>query len=135
MTDVFDAETRSRVMRSVKGINTTPERTVRTLLHATGYRYRLHRRDLPGKPDIVFPVRHKVIFVHGCFWHGHNCARGARIPKSNVQYWKKKIARNKQRDARHLAALNKFGWKTLVIWECEMNNRAKLTRRLNRFLL
>jgi DNA mismatch endonuclease (patch repair protein) len=112
---------RSRTMRAVKSKDTEPEWIVRKLLHAAGYRYRLHAKELPGKPDLVFPSRRKVVFVHGCFWHGHACARGARRPKTNSEYWKGKIARNRERDEAHLIALRQGGWKVRTIWECEIN--------------
>ncbi len=114
------SELRSRTMRAVKSINTRPEVKLRKALHRLGYRYRLHRKNLPGKPDIVFPGRKKVIFLHGCFWHGHDCARGARTPKTNTAYWRAKISSNRQRDDAHLQALHELGWETLVIWECEI---------------
>lgn len=128
-----DAE-RSRIMRAVKGTDTGPERAVRRVLHRSGYRYRLHRKDLPGKPDLAFPGRRKVIFVHGCFWHGHHCKRGDREPKTNVNYWRAKIARNKERDAAHQARLRDLGWDVLVVWECEITAADGLTDRLRRFL-
>ena len=109
-SDVFTPEDRARVMRAVKGKDTKPEMIVRRLAHALGYRFRLHRKDLPGKPDLVFPGRRKVIFVHGCFWHGHECARGSRQPKQNAEYWRNKIARNVERDADNLQALERLGW-------------------------
>ena len=133
-TDVFSPQERARVMRAVKGKDTKPEMTVRRLAHALGYRFRLHRKDLPGKPDLVFPGRNKVIFVHGCFWHGHNCARGSRQPKQNADYWRAKIGRNVERDAASLQALKAQGWQALVIWECEMKDRATLADRLKAFL-
>src|SRR5690349_582275 len=102
-------ELRSRIMRAVKGVDTAPEMVVRSLAHRMGYRFRLHRKDLPGKPDLVFPKFHKVVFVHGCFWHGHECARGARVPKANAQYWRAKITRNSLRDADNIAALRARG--------------------------
>jgi len=127
---------RSRIMRAVRSVNTRPEMTVRRLLHAMGYRYRLHRRDLPGAPDIVFPGRRKLIFVHGCFWHGHDCARGARAPAANADYWRSKIARNVARDADHLAALRLAGWDVLIVWECQLKVRERpaLTALLRDFL-
>jgi DNA mismatch endonuclease (patch repair protein) len=127
-------ERRSRTMRAVKGANTSPELKVRSLLYKAGYRYRLHARDLPGKPDLVFPRRKAVIFVHGCFWHGHPCKRGARIPKTNRAYWLNKIARNRSRDRRVRSLLKKEGWRTLIIWECTIKNEATLLRRLKAFL-
>lgn len=123
---------RSRTMRAVKSRDTKPEMFVRRLLHRIGYRYRLHRPDLPGKPDLVFPSRRKVIFVHGCFWHGHDCTRGARVPASNTDYWVAKIGRNVERDRRTLTQLAEAGWAALVLWECELDDG--LTRRLRKFL-
>ena len=106
-------------MRAVKCKDTAPEMVVRRLVHSLGYRYRLHRRDLPGKPDLVFGPRRKVIFVHGCFWHGHTCKRGNRQPKTNADYWRKKIQVNKERDKSTLEELRARGWEILVVWECE----------------
>lgn len=134
-SDVFTPEDRARVMRAVKGKDTKPEMIVRRLAHALGYRFRLHRKDLPGKPDLVFPGRRKVIFVHGCFWHGHECARGSRQPKQNAEYWRNKIARNVERDADNLQALERLGWQTQVIWECEMKDRDALADRLRAYLV
>ncbi|QDU92719.1 very short patch repair endonuclease [Lignipirellula cremea] len=134
MTDVFDAEKRSQIMRAVRGKDTAPELIVRRLVHALGYRFRLHRADLPGKPDLVFPGRRKVIFVHGCFWHQHACSRGARLPKSNREYWKAKLDRNRRRDRRHRDALRRLDWASLVVWECQLKKVAPLTARLIRFL-
>jgi DNA mismatch endonuclease (patch repair protein) len=99
-----------------------------------GYRFRLHRKDLPGKPDLVFPGRRKAIFVHGCFWHGHDCARGARVPKSNRDYWTKKITRNKERDAASCAALAHAGWTSLIVWECDLGNEKALKAQVRKFL-
>lgn len=99
-------------MRAVRSKDTKPELEVRSLLHRLGHRFRIHRKDIPGNPDIVFPGRHKVIFIHGCFWHGHDCARGARIPVNNRDYWIAKIARNVARDTKHLSSLKSLGWKT-----------------------
>jgi DNA mismatch endonuclease, patch repair protein len=127
-------EERSRIMRAVKGRDTRPELIVRRLVHFMGYRYRLHRKDLPGKPDLVFSRLHKVIFVHGCFWHGHDCARGARVPAQNRDYWTKKIARNTERDKRAPASLKALGWETLVIWECQTRDERRLNDNLQRFL-
>lgn len=121
-------------MRAVKGRDTSPELLVRRLAHRMGYRFRLHRDDLPGKPDLTFPARRAVIFVHGCFWHGHSCKRGARIPKSNSGYWTAKIARNVARDARHTKRLKADGWRVLVLWECGLKDQAKLSSRINAFL-
>ena len=130
MTDVFTPEMRSSVMRQVKGKGTAPEVQVRRLLTAMGLRYRLHRRDLPGAPDIVMAGRKLAIFVHGCFWHGHDCARGARVPKQNRDYWTAKVARNRARDMANQATLKARGWTPLVVWECELKDEAALTARL-----
>jgi len=130
MTDVYDADKRSAVMRQVKGSGTTPERTLRRLLTGLGARYRLNRKDLPGSPDIVLPGRRLAIFAHGCFWHGHDCARGARVPKTNRDYWLAKVGRNRARDAAADQALSASGWRVEVIWECEMKDEAALADRL-----
>jgi len=132
MTDVFDTEKRSAVMRAVKSRDTAPELKVRRAAHALGLRFRLGRTDLPGKPDLVFPSRRVALFVHGCFWHDHDCARGARTPQTNGAYWQAKIARNVARDAASLASLQKLGWKPAVIWECETKDAAKLARLITR---
>lgn len=125
---------RRRTMQSVRSKDTEPERIVRHLVYQLGYRYRLHRKDLPGKPDLAFVGRHKAIFVHGCFWHGHDCARGAREPKENHTYWVEKISRNRERDQSHLATLAARGWQTLVIWECELKQLDKVRDQLAAFL-
>ena len=127
-------EVRRRTMQAVKSKNTRPEMYVRRLLHAQGYRYRLHKRGLPGCPDLVFSSRRKVIFVHGCFWHGHDCARGARVPLHNRAYWINKLSRNKERDEAARAALIASGWKVAVIWECEIGAEARIGPRLRKFL-
>ncbi len=127
-------ERRSRIMRAVKGRDTKPEMIVRRVLHRSGYRYRLHRSDLPGKPDIVFGSRRTVIFVHGCFWHGHGCKRGNRIPATNVDYWKSKIARNVERYSTQLDELARNGWTALTLWECELKDEGALANRLRVFL-
>lgn len=128
------AELRSRIMRAVKGTDTGPEMLVRRIAFNMGYRYRLHRADLPGKPDLVFVQRRKVIFVHGCFWHGHSCPRGVRQPKQNAEYWLAKITGNRVRDKANLSALKKLGWKTLVIWECELKKPADVKHHIANFL-
>lgn len=120
MTDVFSAEKRSAVMRRVKGRDTAPELAVRRVLRAAGVGYRLGGCGLPGRPDVVMKGRRTVIFVHGCFWHGHDCARGARQPKSNAGYWIAKINRNRARDAAAQTALEAGGWRVLTVWECRM---------------
>lgn len=132
MTDVFNSAQRSAVMRAVKSKDTAPELAVRRAAHALGLRFRLQRTDLPGKPDLVFPARRIALFVHGCFWHGHNCPRGARMPRTNRAYWESKISRNVARDAAASAALKKLGWTSRTIWECETRDPAGLSRRIAR---
>jgi DNA mismatch endonuclease, patch repair protein len=127
-------DVRRRTMQAVRSKDTGPELLVRTLLHSQGYRYRLHRTDLPGKPDLSFPARRKLIFVHGCFWHGHSCPRGARVPKANRSYWVTKIATNRARDRKTRRALLVLGWRSHVVWECELRSEETLLRRLRRFL-
>ena len=134
MTDVYPPEKRSAVMRRVKGRNTTPEMTVRRALTRLGARYRLHRKDLPGNPDIVMPGRKLALFVHGCFWHGHDCARGSRVPKQNRDYWVAKVGRNVARDARSAEALAALGWRVETIWECDLKDAAALEERLRELL-
>jgi DNA mismatch endonuclease (patch repair protein) len=121
---------RSAVMRAVKSRDTGPERAVRAILRPIAAGYRLHRADLPGKPDVVYAGRKLAIFVHGCFWHGHDCARGARMPKANADYWRAKIARNRARDVKTLAAYSAMGWRALVIYECELKDISQLSARL-----
>lgn len=134
--DVFSIEQRAAVMRAVKSKDTAPERAVRAAVRAVGYarRYRLGGAKLPGKPDLVFGALRKAVFVHGCFWHGHHCARGARDPKDNAAYWSAKRARNRERDAAVLGALKAQGWSALVVWECETRDSASLAARLAAFL-
>lgn len=134
MSDVYPTDKRSAVMRRVKGRDTTPEVKVRRALTALGARYRLHRKDLPGSPDIVFPGRRLALFVHGCFWHGHDCARGARVPKANRDYWVAKLARNRARDAWSRTALEAAGWRVEILWECELKDVAALRARLAQLL-
>lgn len=131
MADVFDKTKRSDVMRQVRSKDTTPERVVRQALHREGYRFRLHGDDLPGKPDLVLPKYDLVVFIHGCFWHGHGCARGARVPKTNRKYWQAKIARNAARDLRAKRRLHRYGWHVYTIWECNLEQGI---RRVLRFL-
>ncbi len=134
MTDVFTAAERSAVMRKVPGKNSSAEMKVRRLLTRMGLRYRLHRKDLPGSPDVVFPGRKVALFVHGCFWHGHDCRRGARAPKANADYWTAKIARNVARDARTLDALTVQGWRPVVVWECDLKDETALQALLSEAL-
>ena len=133
-TDVFTPEQRSAVMRRVKGAGTTPELAVRRLVWRLGGRYRLNRKDLPGKPDIVLPGRRLAIFVHGCFWHGHDCARGARVPKANRDYWVAKVGRNRARDIAAREALTARGWRVETVWECELKEAAALEARARGWL-
>lgn len=136
MADIVDPQTRSRMMSGIRGKNTRPEMLVRRLLHAMGYRYRLHAGELPGKPDIVFRRRRIAIFVHGCFWHRHadpEC-RLARMPKSRVDFWQPKLEGNKARDEANVAALEAMGWKVLLVWECQLRDREQLGNMLRRFI-
>lgn len=124
---------RSENMRAIRSKDTKPELAVRSLVHGLGYRFRLHRPDLPGRPDLAFPVRRKVIFVHGCFWHSHGCKSGL-IPKSNRDFWLPKLKRNKARDSKNVEALAELGWKALVIWQCELRDSGSLSVKVKRFL-
>lgn len=126
MPDVHTPEQRSRNMAAIKGRNTKPEMRVRSLLHSLGYRYRLHRKDLPGKPDIVLPKYRTAIFVHGCFWHSHDCRWGMVTPKTRPEFWKEKRHGTTERDARNVLALEAAGWRVLVIWECELRSTHEL---------
>jgi DNA mismatch endonuclease (patch repair protein) len=131
MTDVFDPAKRSAVMARIKSRDTRPELLLRRLLTGLGARYRLHRKDLPGSPDVAMPGRRLAIFVHGCFWHGHDCARGARVPKANRDYWLAKVARNKSpATPATVADLAAAGWRVETVWECQMKDRAALRERL-----
>ena len=121
-------------MRKIRHKNTKPEVAVRSLIHRLGYRFRLHRADLPGKPDLAFGGRKKAIFVHGCFWHGHSCRAGRNRPATNTQYWDRKLRRNIERDARNIAALSAQGWTAMTVWECELRNIDQLVRRVTDFL-
>lgn len=121
-------------MARVRSADTGPEMIVRRLLHRLGFGYRLHRRDLPGRPDIAFIGRRKAIFVHGCFWHQHDCPRGSRRPRGNSSYWEKKLDRNVARDREALARLERLGWQSLVVWECEARELPALEDRLRSFL-
>lgn len=124
----------SERMRRVRGVNTKPELMVRRLVWATGWRYRLHGKTLPGKPDLVFTPRKKVIFVHGCFWHAHEGCPRATVPKTRVEFWMHKLKTNKERDARHLVELRRMGWRVLVVWECELRDLDRVGKRILRFL-
>ncbi len=133
--DTLSRAERSERMGRVRSKDTKPEMLVRKLTHGMGFRYRLHVRGLPGYPDLVFPGRHKVIFVHGCFWHRHGsrCPL-TRWPKSKLEFWKPKLEQNRRRDARNRRKLRNLGWNVLVVWECQLKNRTVLGRRLRSFL-
>jgi DNA mismatch endonuclease (patch repair protein) len=131
--DTVSPEKRREIMRAIRGKDTHPELMVRSLAHGLGYRYRLHRKDLPGSPDLVFVSPKKVVFVHGCFWHGHEC-RADRHPKTRPDYWAMRIAKNQERDLRKQRELQQTGWSVLTIWECELRDPAAVVRRLRTFL-
>lgn len=122
-------------MRQIRKTDTGPERVVRSSVHRLGFRFRLYRRDIPGTPDLVLPKLRKLIFVHGCFWHQHDCALGAKQPRARPEYWLPKLARNVDRDRQLLEQLRKMGWDVLIVWECETRDAARLTRQLKRFLV
>jgi len=132
--DTVSKEVRSRNMSAIRSKNTNPETVVRSLLFALGYRYRLHRKDLPGKPDIILKKHNTVIFVHGCFWHQHKECKRANIPKSNKKYWIPKLERNAERDKINKRELNKLGWNVITIWECETKDSGKITAELKKKL-
>lgn len=135
MADIFDAAKRTQIMASVKNKSTTPEIKLRSILHRAGYRFRITKKDLPGKPDIVLPKYRTAIFVNGCFWHGHSCKRGHR-PQTNSKFWNEKIDRNIERDKLVSGELKKLGWRVLTIWECELKkrNQETLLARIENFL-
>jgi DNA mismatch endonuclease (patch repair protein) len=134
VTDKFNPKKRSEIMARVKGRDTGPEKIVRSLLHRMGYRFRLHQRDLPGNPDIVLTRHGKVIFVHGCFWHGHRrCSRASR-PVTNTDFWNKKLERNIKRDSKTGRRLRSAGWSVMIIWQCQIRNTERLRSRLERFI-
>lgn len=133
MADTRTPEQRSRIMSSVGTKDTGPELQLRRLLHEAGYRYRLHPKNLPGKPDIVFPARRKAIFVHGCFWHSHGCSKG-QPPKSRSDYWAPKLEANRERDNLRLSQLNDLGWTTMVVWQCELTESTATFQRVKKFL-
>lgn len=132
--DNLTPEERSERMSRIRNKDTKPELAVRSLVHGMGYRYRLHSHKLPGSPDMVFAGRKKVIFVHGCFWHYHRNCRQYRFPKTNVDFWKPKLEQNRRRDKKNLEELNKMGWNSLVIWECELKDMERLEERIRSFL-
>ena len=132
MVDVVDKATRSRMMSGIQGKNTKPELLVRKYLHGRGLRFRLHARELPGKPDLVFPKYKAVVFVHGCFWHQHPRCRFAVVPASNVEFWKQKLDANRMRDQRDKGRLKALGWRVLTVWECQLEERhlARLVEKI-----
>ena len=130
MSDIVDRERRRQLMARIRGRDTGPELAVRRVAHRMGLRFRLHSKNLPGRPDLVFPKFRSVVFVHGCFWHQHDGCRLARIPKSRVEYWTQKFRRNVTRDRRNEEALQTLGWRVIVIWECEVRNEKRLEQRL-----
>lgn len=132
--DIFDKAKRSEIMSRVRSSDTVPELKVRRILHGLGYRFRLHRKDLPGTPDIVFPSRSSVIFVHGCFWHRHKGCPDASTPSTGGSFWGRKFSENTARDKRNMLALKRLGWKVLVVWECELRNEKALIEKLKRYL-
>jgi DNA mismatch endonuclease (patch repair protein) len=131
--DTITSAKRSEVMSRIRSKNTSPERTVRSILHRLGYRFRLHRKDLPGCPDIVLPKYHKVILVQGCFWHGHSCILGSK-PKSNQEYWNPKIQSNRARDIRNIDTLLQMGWSVLELWECDIRKSEGLNEMIEVFM-
>lgn len=134
MADTMSKAERSRRMAMVRGKNMKPEVAVRKLVHGLGYRYRLHKKDLPGMPDMVFKSKKKVIFVHGCFWHRHDNCKLARLPKSRLDFWKTKLEGNKKRDEENQKRLNEMGWEYLVIWECEVKDKQNIRDKIQSFL-
>jgi DNA mismatch endonuclease (patch repair protein) len=132
--DSLSPAQRSWLMSRIRSKNTNPEMFVRRLIHSMGYRYRLHRKSLPGKPDLVFPSRKKVVFVHGCFWHRHKCAVGRRLPKSRVDYWSAKLEGNRRRHVKNVCSLRALGWKVLTLWECQIKQPERLEERIRAFL-
>ena len=124
---------RSKIMAAVKTSHTGPELAIRRALHRLGYRYSLHAADLPGRPDLVFRSRGKIVFVHGCFWHGHKCSKGG-LPKSNLDYWAAKIDSNRARDHRTVARLKRLGWSVLTVWQCQMHDLNRVVDKVVLFL-
>ena len=134
MVDTVPPAVRSRIMANVKSKDTHPELQVRRMLHGMGYRYRLHRKDLPGRPDLTFVSRKKVVFVNGCFWHRHSGCPRATIPATNTEFWAAKLERNRKRDERNRALLKSEGWKEITVWECQLREPAAIAERLVSFL-
>jgi len=134
MVDTLNPAERSRLMSLIRSKDTRPEMVIRRIVYGLGYRYRLHGADLPGKPDLVFRSRRKVIFIHGCFWHRHRGCKLSRLPKSRLDFWLPKLEGNRKRDIRHKKTLKKMGWKVFVIWECEVRNLDTLKKHIIEFL-
>lgn len=136
MTDIFEKEKRSKIMSHISGKNTKPEIFIRKIAHSLGYRFRLHKKELPGKPDIVFPKYKKVIFVNGCFWHGHKNCNRSKLPTTHKKFWQEKIEGNKKKDKSNYIRLKKLGWDYLVIWQCSIikRNTKKLETKISKFL-
>lgn len=133
MADRFSADERSAIMRRVRSVDTCPELRLRKMIHQLGFRFRLHRKSLPGTPDVVLARQKKVVFVHGCYWHQHSCDRAKR-PATNRVYWNRKLDKNVERDKKNLRLLRQQGWRVLTVWECELRKPERLQRRLARFL-
>lgn len=134
MADIMTSEQRSERMRKIRSHDTKPEIVIRKLIHHMGYRYRIHVKDLPGTPDIVFSSRRKIIFVHGCFWHMHEACRDGKIPGSRKEYWEPKLFRTRARDEKHQVELANSGWATLIIWECELSDLTRVELKIKDFL-
>lgn len=134
MTDTLSKLQRSERMGLIRGKDTKPELLVRSITHRLGFRYRLHVSSLPGKPDLVFPKRHKVIFVHGCYWHRHPGCALARLPKSRLDFWTPKLTQNRERDLKNISRLRRARWSVCVVWECEIQRTERLKRKIRKFL-
>lgn len=134
MADNLSPEERRKHMQKIRSKDTQPELFVRRILHALGYRYRTHVAEIPGSPDIVFTKRRKIIYIHGCFWHAHASCKLSHIPKTRSDYWRKKLAKNAERDSRNIEAATKLGWECLILWECELSDRDEVQKRLIEFL-
>jgi DNA mismatch endonuclease (patch repair protein) len=134
MADVLTPEQRKKNMSAIRGRDTKPEMAVRSLVHRLGYRFRLHDKKLPGRPDMVFAGRRKVIFIHGCYWHMHECPYGQVVPKTNTEFWQTKRQGNVKRDQRNLETLSMKGWQVMIVWECQTKDLDALTRRVRDFL-
>jgi DNA mismatch endonuclease, patch repair protein len=134
MVDTLTPDERSERMSRIFGKNSSPEMKLRRMVHSSGFRYRLHVKNLPGKPDLVFPKRRAVLFMHGCFWHRHEGCKLARLPKSRVDFWTKKLEANRQRDMQNQGLLRKMGWRVLVVWECQLRDTVAVSQAVTEFL-